>query len=312
MTSHAEHTYGWLSEQESDRNQLNGMQCYQLAVSPAEANIGYRVIVQSVTPGTEVRGQIVGPRCLFAATAEVVSPLRSVRYKEDGQVALIARTAFPHPGFWNPRDPFLYRVEVELWQDGQRCSRAGFDLGFRMIEMGSSNVLVNKQPFLLRGIAYLPQSREEAAVRRRAGYNLVLAREGQWNWWVRANPMGFLLLEKLTHSRLTPQYIGLLSQQPCFLGFVLGKELLDRSPSEIASFLRPWQERRVFIGLELDGPPPSTLPDDLSFLVCPESVLPALSTTSLPKIILRSPNTGTEEPPARAMEGVLGWIDQSD
>jgi hypothetical protein len=71
------------------------------------------------------------------------------------------------------------------------------------------------------------------------------------------------------------------------LGFVLDKELLDRSPSENESFLRPWQERRVFIGLELDGPPPPSLPNGVSFLVCPESVLPALSTIPLPKLALR-------------------------
>src|SRR5262249_30583020 len=208
-----------------------------------------RVVVQRVTSGTEVRGRIVGPRRLFAETVEFASPLRSVRHREEGQAALIARTTFPHPGFWDPHNPLLYRVVAELWQDGQRCDVSGFDLGFRMIELGSSNVFVNKQPLLLQGMAYLPQSREEVAARRQAGYNLVLAGKGQWHWWVRANPMGFLLLEKVALSTLTPHYIGLLSQQPCFLGFVLDKELLDRSTSETESFLLLWQERRVFIGL---------------------------------------------------------------
>src|SRR5262245_38524169 len=179
-----------------------------------------------------------------------------------------------------------------------------------MIELGSSNVFVNKQPLLLQGMAYLPQSREEVAARRQAGYNLVLAGKGQWHWWVRANPMGFLLLEKVALSTLTPHYIGLLSQQPCFLGFVLDKELLDRSTSETESFLLLWQERRVFIGLELDGPPPPSLPKGLSFLVCPEPMLPALCTNSLPKFVLRESNAGREQLPARAIQGVLGWIDQ--
>jgi hypothetical protein len=138
---------------------------------------------------------------------------------------------------------------------------------------------------------------------------LVLAEKGQWHWWVRASPLGFLLLERVTLSTLTPQYIGLLGQQPCFLGFVLDKELLGRSPSENESFLRPWQERRTFIGLELDGSPLPCLPNGLSFLVCPESVLPALSTTALPKIILRESGAGREGPSAQPMEGVLGWID---
>lgn len=127
---------------------------------------------------------------------------------------------------------------------------------------------------------------------------------------VRANPMGFLLLERVALSTLTSQYIGLLSQQPCFLGFVLGKELLDRSPAENESFLRPWHERRVFFGLELGGSPPLSLPRGLSFLVTPESMLPALSTASLPKFVLRESKVGKAEAFERGIQGVLGWIDQ--
>ncbi|HEY7330999.1 MAG TPA: hypothetical protein VH592_25405 [Gemmataceae bacterium] len=308
MTWDIEHSYGWSSKHESDSNRLKGIERYKLAVSPAAAEIWFQVAVQRVTQGTEVRGQIVGPRCLFTQTPEVSSPLRSVKYKEGEQLVLIARTAIPKPGFWDPLAPLLYRVVLELWQDGQRCDVAGFDLGFRMIEISSDYVLVNKQPLSLQGMSCLPESREEAAARKQAGYNLVLADEKQWHWWVRANPMGFFLLEKAALSTLTPHYIGLVTQQPCFLGFVLDRELLDRSLSENESFLRPWQERRVFIGLELDGLPPSSLPNGLSFLVCPESVLPALSAISLPKLILRKSEAEREEMPEGGIQGVLGWI----
>jgi len=226
------------------------------------------------------------------------------------EAVLIARTAFPKPAFWDPHDPLLYRVVVELWQDGQRCEVSGYDLGFRSIELGSGNVLVNGQPFVLQGMQHLPESREETIARRQAGYNLVLAGRGQWHWWVRASPMGFLLLEKVALSTLTPHYIALLSGQPCFLGFVLDRELLDRSPSENERLLRPWQERHVFIGLELDEPPPRALPNGLSFLVCPECALPALGAISLPKLILRRPEAEKCEPPAKNGQDVLGWIDQ--
>jgi len=252
----------------------------------------------------------VGPRCLFAETVEVVSPLRSVRYREGDAVVLIARTAFPRPGFWDPQTPLLYRVVVELWQEGQRCDVSGFDLGFRMTELRSDIVLVNKKPFILKGMTRLPESVEEAAARRAAGYNLVVAGKGEWNWWVRASPMGFLLLERVTLSTLTPHYIGLVSQQPCFLGFVLDKEVLDRSPSEIEGALRAWQDWGILIGLELEGQPVPPLPNGLAFLVCPESVLPALCSTPLPKVVLRESKAGRREPPTRAIQGVLGWVDQ--
>ena len=307
MTSDIEHAYGWSSKQENDSNRLKGIEGYRLTVSPAEANVWFRVITEKVTSGTEMRGRIVGPRCLFMETAEAASPLRSVRHKQDGQAALIARTAFPAPRFWDPGKPMLYRVVVELWQDGQRCDVSGFDLGFRMTELGSGGVFVNGRPFTLQGMPSLPQSREEAAARRQAGYNLILADKGQWNWWVRASPMGFLLLERRALSTLTPHYIGLVSSQPCLLGFVLDQEVLDVSPSENETFLRHWQERRVLMGLELDEEPPS-LPKGLSFLVCPESALLKLATIPLPKFVLRELDGKRDGPPAQ--EGVLGWIDR--
>src|SRR5262245_17904566 len=105
MTQDVEHAYGWSSQQESDINRTKGIERYKLTVSPAGADIWLKVVVQRVTPGTEVSGRIVGPRCLFAETTAVESPLRSVRYKEEEQVTLIARTAIPNPGFWDPGNP---------------------------------------------------------------------------------------------------------------------------------------------------------------------------------------------------------------
>jgi hypothetical protein len=204
----------------------------------------------------------------------------------------------------------LYRVVVELWEDGQRCESSGFDLGFRATGIAPSSVFVNAQPLSLRGMAYLPQSREQACNRRAAGYNLVVAGKGQWHWWIKANPMGFLLLEKAALSALTPQYIGLLAQQPCFLGFLVGGELLAKSGAEIESFLRPWQERGVLIGLELGELPPPSLPGGLSFIVCPESALPTLGAVSIPKLAVRKCGAGKESQPATAFPGVLGWIDE--
>jgi hypothetical protein len=309
MTWDGEYAYGWSSQHENDSNRLKWIEHHKLTVSLEEVDIWFRVAVEKTTPGTEVRGRIVGPRSLFSETVKVVSPLRSVKHKEEGQPALIARTAFPNPRFWDPHAPFLYRVVVELWQDGHRCDVSAFDLGFRSVEMGSSNIFVNKQPVSLQGVPYLPQSREDADDRRKAGYNLVVAEKGQWHWWIKANPMGFLLLEKVALSTLTPQYFGLLCQQPCFFGFVLDKELLMRAASENESFLRPWQERGVFIGLETDEPPSRSLPNGLSFLVCPESMLPALNKTALPKLVIRELRDGMKEQRGQAIPGVLGWID---
>jgi hypothetical protein len=309
MSTDPGQAYGWSHAQESDLNQLNWVHVKRLSVSTEEVEVWLQVHAQKITSGTEVRGRIVGPRCLYAKTVESVAPLRSVVGRSGDQAELIARTSFAAPGFWEPRNPLLYRVVVELWQDEQRCGVSGFDLGFRTIEMLPNSVSVNQKPLSLQGMSHLPQSPEDASVRRQAGYNLVLAGKGQWNWWVRANPMGFLLLERAALSTLTPQYISLVSQQPCFFGFVLDKELLDCPPSESERLLRAWQKRRVFIGLELDESPPPLLPNGLSFLICPESMLPALETIPLPKLVLREQGALKGETSAVA-PSLLGWIDR--
>jgi hypothetical protein len=305
MSSDVEHGYGWSSTQASDGNRLGAIERYRLTVSREAADIWFKIVVQRVTEATEIRGRIVGPRSLFTEVGRAVSPLRSVRQQGE----LIARTAIPNPAFWSPEDPLLYRVVVELWQDGLLCEVSGFDLGFRKLELGPNGVFVNSRPFLLKGKPCLPQTREETVTRRQGGYNLLLARKGEWHWWVRANPMGFLLLEEATVTTLKPQYISLLYQQPCFFGFLLGKELLNHPVTETESFLRPWQERGVYMGLELDEGNVPPLPCGLSFLVCPESVLPSLDGVSLPKIILHKSEMKSEEWVGAAGQGVVGWID---
>jgi hypothetical protein len=309
MTQDIEKAYGWSSQQEGDGNRLRGIDNCKLTVSPAAADVWFRVAVQRVTAGTEVRGRVVGPRSLYQQQRVESWPMRSVRHREQAGESLIARTAIPEPGLWSPDNPLLYRVVVELWQDRQLCEVCGFDLGFRRSDMGPGDVLVNQKPVHLQGMTCLPESRDETLARRQAGYNLVLAGLGQWHWWVRASPMGFFLLERVALATLTPQYISLLCQQPCFLGFVLDQELLGHSLTEMESFLRPWQESGVLIGMELAAPPTQALPTGLSFLLCPEADLPALSAVSLPKIALRQAEAGSGQTPGRGGQGMLGWID---
>src|SRR5262249_39198439 len=105
MNVDVEQVYGWASQQESTSNRLNRIEFCKLTVSATEADIWLTVDVERVTPGTDVRGRIVGPRSLFTETTEVVSPLRSVRHNVEGQTALMARTAIPNPGFWEPGNP---------------------------------------------------------------------------------------------------------------------------------------------------------------------------------------------------------------
>jgi hypothetical protein len=101
-------------------------------LSAAEAEVWLLVEVERVTPTTEVRGRLTGPRCPGVTTVEVAYPLRPFPRQPDGVPPLSQRVVIPDPSLWEPGQPFLYRAVVELWQDGERCDRAEFDYGLRM------------------------------------------------------------------------------------------------------------------------------------------------------------------------------------
>jgi hypothetical protein len=101
-------------------------------LSPAEAEVWFRIDAQEVAPSTEVRGRLTGPRCPGRTTVEVAYPLQNFDQLPPGLPGLSRRAIIPDPSFWEPTGPFVYHAVIELWQDGVRCDSAEFDLGLRM------------------------------------------------------------------------------------------------------------------------------------------------------------------------------------
>lgn len=100
------------------------------SLSPTQAEVWITVVVQQVTPTTELRGRLTGPRCSSQTTIEVSYPLQSIVNPPEG--TLMVRAVIPEPSMWEPSAPFLYRAHIELWQDGEKCDAREFDLGLRM------------------------------------------------------------------------------------------------------------------------------------------------------------------------------------
>jgi hypothetical protein len=98
------------------------------SLSAALAEVWFTVVADHVTPTTEVRGRVVGPRCPGHTTIEVAYPLQRISHSPE---ALMLRVVIPEPSLWEAQTPFLYRAHVELWQDGERCDEKEFDLGLR-------------------------------------------------------------------------------------------------------------------------------------------------------------------------------------
>src|SRR6266852_987779 len=103
---------------------------------PAEAEVRITVVPERLTPTTEVRGRLMGPRCLFANTIEVAYHLRPLPPGSPTTPgALVLRAIIPEASLWEPECPFLYEGPVELWQDGQRCERVMVRHGLRTVAL---------------------------------------------------------------------------------------------------------------------------------------------------------------------------------
>jgi hypothetical protein len=101
-------------------------------LSPAEADVWIRAVVEWVTPGTELRGRLVGPRCPGVTTMEVPYLLHPLQQRDvDLDNTLIARAVIPEPNLWTAETPFVYEGSLELWQDGERCDVVKLSVGLR-------------------------------------------------------------------------------------------------------------------------------------------------------------------------------------
>jgi beta-galactosidase/beta-glucuronidase len=91
-------------------------------VDPVQADIEVTVYPQSMSESTEIRGRLVGPTCVKTSTVEVAYPLReTAREAESSLISL--RAIVPEPCRWDQESPFLYRVILELWEDGTLCDQ---------------------------------------------------------------------------------------------------------------------------------------------------------------------------------------------
>ena len=113
-------------------NKLRQVNVRVRGLSAAEAELWLLVEAERVTPTTEVRGRLVGPRCPGVTTIEVAYPLRPFPRPPEGLSPLSRRAVIPEPSLWEPGQPYVYRAVVELWEGGQECDRAEFDYGLRM------------------------------------------------------------------------------------------------------------------------------------------------------------------------------------
>ena len=70
---------------------------------------------------------------------------------EAGQASADAELSVPHPAWWSPDDPYLYRLEAELLESGRVVDVSRKTFGFRTIEARDGALFLNGQRLYLRG-----------------------------------------------------------------------------------------------------------------------------------------------------------------
>jgi hypothetical protein len=275
------------------------------SVVPAAAESWVTVVPERLTPTTEVRGRLTGPRCPYAETVEVAYPLRPLppaRGEEPAPTAggITRRVVIPEASPWEPESPFLYEGTVELWQDGQRCDRVTVRHGLRTLTLGPRGLRINGRPLRLRGREVIPGSDEQALALRRDGWNLLVAPVGAEAapCWERADRLGFLVLGRVTgwDEHVERQLSALRGHASC-LGWLLRWPGDPRAANWFAA--NAGDER---VGIELDSPPGEALPPGIQFIVCPAGKQVEFSGCGLP-LLLSSGGASDSD-----AEGVIGTL----
>ena len=207
-------------------NHIRELQVRNGQLIPAQSEVWIRVNPEKLTPTTELRGRLIGPRCAYAETVEVAYPLRPPPREQipRGSEALNARVIIPEACFWEPECPFLYQGPIELWQDGRRCEQIVISHGLRTFHLGQDGFRLNSRPLKLYGQRIENLSNEDALDLRKAGRNLLIVpvRPQTLPLWEVADRLGFLMLGQVQDdSEETLRYLHGLSRHPSCLGWLI-------------------------------------------------------------------------------------------
>jgi hypothetical protein len=95
------------------------------ALDPTRADI--RIRFDSLAPGVEARGRLMGPRCPGVSTVEVSYRLQAMTGEPSGTYQVL----IPEPNLWAPEHPFRYEGPVEFWRDGVLIATITVSVGIR-------------------------------------------------------------------------------------------------------------------------------------------------------------------------------------
>jgi beta-glucuronidase len=121
-----------------------------------------QVHIEDVTVTTDIAGtegrvkvRVVGQGAKSGSVtlnAERGAPARKCALEfDDADGVAEATLSIPDARFWSPDDPFLYKLTVELLDDGKVVDCYTLDVGIRTIAVEGETLLLNGEPIFLKG-----------------------------------------------------------------------------------------------------------------------------------------------------------------
>jgi len=281
----------------------------------AAAELRITVVHEPKGKESELRVRLTGPRCRYSSTVEVAYRVRPGVKMPPEMNTRIYKVIIPEPNLWEPATPFLYHGMVELWQEDRISHQQEFYHGLRHLALGPAGMRLNGKPFALRGVARAFGPEEELLPMHQRGFDSLLVPGATADRWGLADELGFLVIGRLTsHEPMAVMAAFAHRDQPSTLGWLMTPAMMEQASLTVVGLLKTVSRshRRCRFGLEVTSVPSEAPPSWVSFIACPEELLPLVDWIRLPKLILRKPGAplGEQDAGTKPAPGVLGWIEE--
>src|SRR5271156_3487353 len=130
---------------------IQHIQVDDVSLVPAQAELRLTVTLDRDWGDAEVRGRLMGPRCLFSRTVEIAYPLRLLPGPPPGPRSRCFRVMIPECSLWDLQSPFRYEGPVEVWRNNQRLDQAWVSHGLRALTLGARGWRLNGRPLAVCG-----------------------------------------------------------------------------------------------------------------------------------------------------------------
>jgi len=257
---------------------------------PADAELRIVVRAERITPGTQIKGRLTGPRSPYASTVEIAYPFRELARSDH----ILLRVLIPEPSWWTPQTPLLYEGPLELWQDGELCEQVRLRHGIRTAPLTDAGLRLNGKPFRLNGVCADTFTEDDARRWHADGVTLVLtpARDDNMELWKITDRFGLFVLGRIEQPHQWPRWSIACQRYPSFLGSVLTSPAMDATAERATG--------SGLLGAELSAD--GGVPEGRFDFVLGEGTMVA---ADVPRILLAN------QPPADPSKELLGWVKQT-